>query len=240
MRNVIITGATRGLGLAMVARLLREDGYRIIAIGRRETSELAELIATHPERVVWRPYDLADLDGIPVLVTGITREVGPLYGLVNNAALGLDGVLATQHATDIARALRVNLESPILLTKYACRTMLTQGRGRIINVSSIIASTGFNGLSVYGATKAGLEGFTRSLSRELGRAQITVNCLAPGYMETDMTAGLQGGKLTSIRRRAPLGLPAPADVAGAVAYLLSDEAAMMTGSVVTIDGGSTA
>lgn len=240
MRNVIITGATRGLGLAMVARLLREDGYRIIAIGRRETPELAALIAAHPDRVVWRPYDLADLEGIPALVTGITREVGPLYGLVNNAALGVDGVLATQHATDIARALRVNLESPILLTKYACRTMLTQGRGRIINVSSIIASTGFNGLSVYGATKAGLEGFTRSLSRELGRARITVNCLAPGYMETDMTAGLQGDKLSSIRRRAPLGLPAPADVAGAVAYLLSDEAAMMTGSVITIDGGSTA
>lgn len=240
MRNIIITGATRGLGLAMVARLLREDGYRIITIGRHETPELAALIATHPDRVVWRPYDLADLDGIPALVTGITREVGPLYGLVNNAALGLDGVLATQHASDIARALRINLESPILLTKYACRTMLTQRRGRIINVSSIIASTGFNGLSVYGATKAGLEGFTRSLSRELGRAQITVNCLAPGYMETDMTAGLQGEKLTSIRRRAPLGLPAPADVAGAVVYLMSDEAQMLTGSVVTIDGGSTA
>lgn len=240
MDNVIITGATRGLGLAMVTRLLREDCYNIIAIGRRETPELAVLIAANPDRILWQPYDLADLDGIPALVTGITREVGPLYGLVNNAALGVDGVLATQHATDIARALRVNLESPILLTKYACRTMLRQGRGRIINVSSIIASTGFSGLSVYGATKAGLEGFTRSLSRELGRVRITVNCLAPGYMETDMTAGLQGDKLTSIRRRAPLGLPAPADVAGAVAYLLSDEAAMMTGSVITIDGGSTA
>lgn len=240
MLNVIITGATRGLGLAMAERLLREDDYRVIAIGRRETPELAALLTAHPDRLAFRSYDLADLDGIQALVTGITREFGALYGLINNAAIGVDGVLATQHATDIARALRINLESPIILTKYACRSMLTKGCGRIVNVSSIIASTGFNGLSVYGATKAGLEGFTRSLSRELGRARITVNCLAPGYMETDMTAGLQGEKLNSIRRRAPLGLPRPEDVASAAVYLLSKEAEMMTGAVMTVDGGSTA
>lgn len=240
MLNVIITGATRGLGLAMAERLLREDDYHVIAIGRRETPELAVLLTAHPDRLAFRSYDLADLDGIQALVTGITREFGALYGLINNAAIGVDGVLATQHATDIARALRINLESPIILTKYACRSMLTKGCGRIVNVSSIIASTGFNGLSVYGATKAGLEGFTRSLSRELGRARITVNCLAPGYMETDMTAGLQGEKLNSIRRRAPLGLPRPEDVASAAVYLLSKEAEMMTGAVITVDGGSTA
>lgn len=240
MLNVIITGATRGLGLAMAERLLREDDYHVIAIGRRETPELAALLTAHPDRLAFRSYDLADLDGIQALVTGITREFGALYGLINNAAIGVDGVLATQHATDIARALRINLESPIILTKYACRSMLTKGCGRIVNVSSIIASTGFNGLSVYGATKAGLEGFTRSLSRELARARITVNCLAPGYMETDMTAGLQGEKLNSIRRRAPLGLPRPEDVASAVVHLLSKEAEMMTGTVMTVDGGSTA
>lgn len=240
MLNVIITGATRGLGLAMAERLLREEAYRIIAIGRNDTEDLANLLAAHPERLVFHRYDLSDLDGIQGLVTGITRQFGPLYGLVNNAAIGLDGVLATQHGSDIARLLRVNLEAPIILAKYACRSMLTRKCGRIVNVSSIIASTGFSGLSVYGATKAGLEGFTRSLSRELGRARITVNCIAPGYMETDMTAALQGDKLNSIRRRAPLGLPAPADVAGSVAFLMSDEAAMMTGSVITLDGGSSA
>ena len=118
--------------------------------------------------------------------------------------------------------------------------MLQQQEGRIINVSSIIASTGFSGLSVYGATKAGLEGFTRSLSRELGRVKVTANCIAPGYMETAMTEGLEGDKLHSIKRRAPLGLPRPEEVAGAAAFLLSDEAAKMTGTVMTIDGGSTA
>jgi 3-oxoacyl-[acyl-carrier protein] reductase len=240
MRNVIITGATRGLGLAIAERLLREPDYRLMCIGRTESDQFASLRAIYADRIVFKPYDLSELDGIPAFVTGITREFGPLYGLINNAAIGVDGILATLHANDISHALRVNLESPILLTKYACRSMLVQKCGRIINVSSIIASTGFNGLSVYGATKAGLEGFTRSLSRELARAQITVNCVAPGYMETDMTAALQGEKLDSIRRRAPLGLPTPAEVAGAVAYLMSDEAAKTTGSIITVDGGSTA
>lgn len=239
MKNVIITGATRGLGTAIVARLLREN-YRLICLGRSESPEFAALRAANPDRILLRQFDLYNIEQIPALISGLAKEFGGFYGLINNAALGIDGVLATQHATEISRALRVNLEAPILMTKYACRTMLIKGEGRIINISSIIASTGFNGLSVYGATKAGLEGFTRSLSRELGRARITVNCVAPGYMETDMTAALQGDKLTSIKRRAPLGLPRPADVAGSVAFLLSDEAAMMTGSIITVDGGSTA
>jgi 3-oxoacyl-[acyl-carrier protein] reductase len=240
MRTILVTGASRGLGLAIAARLLQETDTRIAAVARSETDDFRALADAHPDRLVLFRQDLAELDALHGLVREVTGAMGPLYGLVNNAAIGLDGLLATQHASDISRVLRLNLESPILLTKYACRSMLTVGTGRIVNVGSIIASTGFSGLSVYGATKAGLEGFTRSLARELGRAKITVNCLAPGYMETDMTAGLTEDKLTSVRRRAPLGLPKPEDVAGAVAYLMSSEAAMVTGTVMTVDGGSTA
>jgi 3-oxoacyl-[acyl-carrier protein] reductase len=144
------------------------------------------------------------------------------------------------HQSDIDRVMATNLTGPIVFTKYISRSMLSRGEGRIVNISSIIASTGFHGLSVYAATKAGLEGFTRSLSREIGKLGLTVNCVAPGYMETEMTEGLQGGKLDSIRRRAPLGLPRVEDAAGAVSYLLGPDAARVTGAVLTVDGGSTA
>lgn len=238
MKTVLVTGAARGLGLAIAERLI-SDGYRVIGTGRTETSEFSTLKARSQD-AHFVPYDLNDLDGIPQLITGITRAHGPLFGVVNNAGIGLDGVLATQHATDISQLLRVNLEAAILVAKYGCRSMLGRRQGRIINISSIIASTGFNGLAVYAASKAGLEGFTRSLSRELGRAEITVNCVAPGYMETDMTSGLEGDKLASIRRRAPLGLPRVEDAAGAVAYLMSEDGARVTGTILTVDGGSTA
>ena len=185
-------------------------------------------------------YDLEKLKEIPELVNEITRKYGNVYGLVNNAGIAFDGVLATMHGTEISKVLRINLESAIVVTKYACRSMLTSSEGRIINISSIIASTGFNGLSVYAASKAGLEGFMRSLSRELGRSKITVNCVAPGYMETDMTAEMKADKIDSVRRRSPLGLAHVEDVAGAVSYLLSKDAERITGTVITVDGGSTA
>ena len=160
--------------------------------------------------------------------------------MVNNAGIAFDGVLATMHSTEISKTLRVNLESAIVLTKYASRSMLINSIGRIVNISSIIATTGFNGLSVYAASKAGIEGFTRSLSRELGRSNITVNCVAPGYIETDMTSGMKGDKIDTIRRRSPLGLAQVEDVAGAVSYLLSKETERITGTIITVDGGSTA
>ena len=162
------------------------------------------------------------------------------YGLINNAGIGLDGVLATQHASDISKILKLNLEAPITLSKYIVRHMIKERKGRIINISSIIAKTGFNGLAVYGASKAGLEGFTRSLAREVGRFNITVNAVAPGYMLTDMTIGLDKSRLDSIVRRAPLGLPQTENVAFAVEHLLDPLSEKTTGTVLTVDGGSTA
>lgn len=236
---VLVTGASRGLGLAISRRLV-EDGYRVIGVSRSMPDELVKLTEAHEGRFIAETFDVSDLAAIPAFVRKITDKYGRLFGLVNNAGIGLDGVLATQHASEIERVMRVNLLAPINLTKYFSREMLQAREGRIINISSIIGSTGFSGLSVYAASKAGLTGFTKSLSRELGRVNITVNAVAPGYMETEMTGELQGGKLDSIRRRSPLGLAHVEDAAGAVAYLMSPDGVRITGSVITVDGGSTA
>ena len=235
--NIIITGASRGLGLAILERLMNKN-YRIHCISRASSAKLDSHLKQN--EVIFHKFDMENLDDIPSLVSEICNTFGSIYGLINNAAVGLDGLLATQHQSDIHRILRINLEAPIIMTKYVSRSMLPQKNGRIINISSIIAQTGFNGLSVYGSSKAGLEGFTRSLSRELGRAGITANSIAPGYMETKMTSGLDSKKLESVRRRATLGLPLPKDVASAAEYLLSEHSSMITGTVITIDGGSTA
>jgi len=240
MDLVVVTGASKGLGLAICRRLLKES-YKVVGISRTSTEEFEALQKEYAEALFFEPYDFSNTKEIQALVRKVTKAHGKIYGLINNAALGHDGVLATMHETQIRELIAVNVEAPIILTKYASRSMLMKLRGRVINIGSIIASTGFNGLSVYGATKASLTGFTKSLSRELGKANITVNTIAPGYMETAMTSGLQGDKLDSIKRRSPLGsLATVDDVAGAVIYLLSDDAKRVTGTTITVDAGSTA
>ena len=237
-KNVIVTGARRGLGLAISQRLAA-DGYTVLAVARSDSPELNSLC--DGESVCFEPFDLAETNKIHAWVGDLTQRHGRIYGLVNNAAIGADGVLATMHEHDIAQTLLVNLQSPIVLTKYVSRSMLLGGAGRIINISSIIGSTGYSGLSVYAATKAGLIGFTKSLSRELGKAGITVNCVAPGYMDTDMTKGIAPDKLSSIKRRSPSGKLATVEsVAASVSFLLGEGGDMINGTTLTVDAGSTA
>lgn len=237
---VLVTGGTRGLGLA-IAQRLAADGYRVIAAGRKCTPELEAAIAVAGGRIVYEPLDLARADALHATVSRLVKAHGPLYGLVNNGAIAHDGVLATMHDSQIAEVLLVNVTGTIILTKYALRSMLVRGTGRVVNIASIIGSTGFSGLSVYGASKAALLGFTRSLAREVGRAGITVNSVSPGYMKTDMTAGLDADKLATIERRSALRtLVGTKDVAAGVAYLLARDSALITGTELTIDAGSTA
>ncbi len=237
--TVLVTGGTRGLGLAICKKLV-ENGFRVIVVGRNCSSD-CETWLKNEDSAVFEPFDLLSTEEIHKFARGVTKKYGRLYGLVNNAALGLDGVLATMHETEISKVIKVNVEAPILLTKYLLRPMLINQRGRVVNISSIIGRTGFKGLAVYGATKSALNGFTRSLSREVGKAGITVNSVAPGYMATDMTEGLDGEKLESIKRRSPMGeLAQVEDVAAMVNYLLSAEASRVTGTVITVDAGSTA
>lgn len=241
LKTVIVTGVSQGLGLAIARRVAADPSYRLIGLSRKLTPGYEALIAEYgAEKVEFHPFDVSKLDAIPPFIRQTVDKYGPIWGIVNNAGIGKDGVLATQHLTDIQYMMDVNLTSAIVFAKYASRSMLSARAGRIISISSIIASTGFNGLAAYAATKAGLEGFTRSLSRELGKRGITVNCVAPGYMETEMSLGIPSDKMDSIKRRAPLGLPTPDDAAGAVMYLLGPDGGRTSGTVITVDGGSTA
>jgi 3-oxoacyl-[acyl-carrier protein] reductase len=181
------------------------------------------------------------VDDLPAFVKATRDEFGAIYGLVNNAGIGTEGLLATMHNSDIEALVRLNVLSPVILTKYVVRHMMADGEGRIVNISSIIASTGYNGLSVYGATKAAATGFTRSLAREVGKVGITVNAIAPGFIDTELTSNLGGEGRDRIAKRAALRrLPEVDDVARMVEYLFSDGGRNITGSVLTIDAGNTA
>ena len=239
-RNVIVTGGSRGLGLG-IARGLAGAGYRVIAIARRPSDELAAAMRQAGDALRFWPFDLGDIAGIAGLVPAIRKEFGPLYGLVNNAGIGTSGVLASMRIADIERTVQLNTVSPLVLTKHVVRAMMVDGGGRIVNISSIVSATGFSGLAVYGATKAALVGFTKSLAREVGPLGITVNAVAPGFVDTAMTEGLEGVQRAQIVRRSPLNRLAEAgDVAEAVTFLMSDAARNITGTVLTVDAGSTA
>jgi len=243
-RGVLVTGGSRGLGLG-IARKLVVAGYRVIAVARRNskdvTAAMAEAAGAGRGTLHFVPFDLGNIDEIPELVRRLRKEFGPLFGLVNNAALGHDGILATMHRSQIEELIRVNTLAPIMLSKYVVRAMMADGAGRIVNVASIIGFTGYSGLSVYAATKASMIGFTRSLAREVGRLGINVNAVAPGFLDTDMTHGLSGEDRQRVVRRSALHrLVEVEDVANAVEYLLGDKARNISGTVLTIDAGATA
>jgi 3-oxoacyl-[acyl-carrier protein] reductase len=243
VRNVIVTGGSRGLGLAMSLRL-SGAGYRVIAVARTLSAELtaAQRGAKDSGRgaIEFRACDLSDLASIAPLVKQLRSDIGPVYGLVNNAGLGTSGILSNMRDQDIQRLIQLNTASPILLTKYAVRSMMTQRDGRIINISSIVAATGYSGLSVYSATKSSLVGFTRALAREVGPLGITVNAIAPGFVATEMTHELSDAQRETIARRSALKrMPEPIDIARSVEFLLGDGGRNITGTVITVDAGNT-
>lgn len=234
----VVTGSSGGLGGRIIARLLR-DGFDVVGVARRDVSP--EAWGDGPGSYAHLQWDLSETGSIKALVDRIVRDFGAPFGLVNNAAEGTDGLLPTMHDSDIERIIRTNLTSPVLLAKYLVRPMLSARRGRIVNIGSIVARTGYRGLAAYSATKSGLEGFTRSLARDVGPRGVTVNTVAPGFLETEMTKTLGAHDLERIRGRSALQRFATLDeVAAAVGFLLSEAGGGITGTVMTVDAGATA
>jgi 3-oxoacyl-[acyl-carrier protein] reductase len=244
VRNVLVTGGSRGLGLGIATRLAMA-GDQVIAVARRDSETLAAAIREVDEhgtgKLQFRAFDLTDIALIPELVKELRGQFGALNALVNNAGIGTSGVLAIMPDPMTEQLLRLKVQSPITLTKYVVRSMMADRSGkRIVNIASIVASTGYSGLSVYAASKAALIGFTHSLARELGPLGITVNAVAPGFIDTDLTRDMKDVQRDQIIRRSALRrLPEISDVADIVEFLLSDKANNMTGTVVTVDAGNT-
>jgi len=232
----LVTGATRGIGAA-IARRLASDGHRVIgtATSKEGAAQISAALADKGEGMVMRVDDEAS-------VAGAYREIEDRYEMplviVNNAGVTRDNLLLRMKTEDWQTVVQTNLSSLYLVIKPALRHMMKARWGRIINLSSVVARMGNPGQSNYVASKAGIEGFTRSLAQEIASRGITVNAVAPGFIETDMTAQLEESQVQQMRERIPVGrLGSVEDIAHAVSFLASDGAGYVTGETLQINGG---
>jgi len=239
-RNILVTGASRGLGLA-ISRSLLDNGYRVIALSRRLSADLEELANANSGSIHFVSFDLEESEKLTAewMHQVVCREQ-PLHGLVSNAAIAYDDLLTNLQLAPLEQLLRVNVTSPMLLTKLAIRQMLLhQISGSIVHVSSISAHTGYKGLAMYAATKGAMEAFSKNTAREWGARKIRSNCVVPGFMETEMSAGLDQEQKDRIYNRTALKeATSLQSVAETVKFLLSDESKSITGQNVFVDSGT--
>lgn len=240
-KKILVTGVSRGLGLE-IARLFLQREVQVFGICRQVSAPLETLQGEFPEALRVLTCDLGDLSSIKEHVFGseFVSKNEVIDGVVNNAAIAYDDLITNFAADPLETMIRVNLTAPMLLCREAIRNMLLHKTpGAFVHLSSVCAHTGYKGLAAYGATKGGLEAFSRALAREWGARGIRSNCIAAGFMETDMSAGLDEESKTRIQRRTALGtLTDPASVAATVAFLLSVESASMTGETIAVDAGA--
>jgi len=236
---ILISGGSRGLGQALVADFLAA-GHIVATFSRKATPFIHERQEQYAERFFWQAVDGTEAEQLKEFAFSVMRRYGRVDVLINNAAIGVEGILTLMPESDIERGIALNLEAVIYLTRTCLKSMLQQQDGCIINISSIVGIRGYNGMSVYSATKAALDGFSRSLAREMGKAGIRVNSIAPGYFESDMSSGLAESQRARIIRRTPLRrLGTMQDFVGVVRFLISPEASFMTGQTIVVDGGIT-
>jgi 3-oxoacyl-[acyl-carrier protein] reductase len=240
-RVALVTGGSRGLGAGLVQAFL-DEGYCVETCARTATDTVGawEEDPEYKERFHFRATDVAD----PAEAERFVKEAADRWRridvLVNNAGVAREGVIGLFGDEALDEVVDLNLKGTVYVTRAASRVMLARRAGAIINISSVVGLSGYRGLSVYGATKAALDGLTRALARELGSRGITVNSVAPGYLRTEMSHGLDEDQLGQIARRTPLGrLGDPDDVARAVLFLCDPANTFLTGQVVVVDGGLT-
>ncbi|NYJ02932.1 3-oxoacyl-[acyl-carrier protein] reductase [Nocardioides thalensis] len=241
-RTVVITGGSRGLGAGLVQSYL-DSGDRVATCARSRTPEV-DRWESDPEtkdRFLFAEVDLSDRPTTTAFIEQVIETWDSIEVLVNNAGVARDGILAMADDDDIDLVIDLNIKGTLHVTKLVSRRMLARRKGHIVNISSIVGLSGYRGLAVYSATKVALDGMTRALSRELGSRGIIVNSIAPGYLRTEMSHGLDEGQMGQIVRRTPAGrLGEPADIARVCQFLTDPANDYMTGQVLVVDGGLTA
>jgi 3-oxoacyl-[acyl-carrier protein] reductase len=231
-----VTGSTRGIGLA-IARALHAAGAKVAIVGR-EQARAEQVVGSLGERAIGVACDVADRTQVEAAIAAGEKALGPIDVLVNNAGLTRDNILLRLSDADWDAVLDANLKGAFHTTRAVIKGMMKRRTGRIVNITSIVGLTGNKGQSNYAASKAGLIGFSKSVAKEYASRGVLVNCVAPGFIETDMTAALPDEARASLLQDIALGrLGRPEDVAGAVLFLASDLAGYITGQVLVVDGG---
>jgi 3-oxoacyl-[acyl-carrier protein] reductase len=236
----LVSGGSRGLGAELVSGFL-DRRYDVATLSRTKTAFITRMLRARGRGDFhWSAVDGRDHQALHAFVKDLGERLGRIDVLINNAGIAMEGILPTMRTCDIATAVEVNLTAALVLAQCCSRVMLRQGSGCIVNISSVHGVRGHSGVAVYSATKAALDGLTRSLARELGPRKIRVNSVAPGYFDSEMTKALPEEQKQRITRRTPLGrLARIHEIANAVYFLASDEASFITGQTLVVDGGIT-
>ena len=240
MKWIIVTGVSGDLGEGIAQACLGNTEFGVIAINRNNNRKIKSLKKNYGERFHFIQFDLSNIDDIKKLFLHDIKKIGPIYGLVNNAAIAYSDIVTNANIENISSIFKVNVFAPIILTKYAIRNMLlNKTKGVLVYISSISATTGYKGLSIYAATKGSLESFSKGISREWGPRGIRSVCVAPGFMETEMSKELSLEDRKKIYRRSSLGKETEINsVSKIITHLLTDDASSLTGEVIHIDCGS--